>query len=49
MKNEIEYENCLNQTERKIYTCLDLPARYITKPIKYWVCRNCARKLLNEQ
>jgi len=31
----------------KVFTCLDLPAQYIHKPVGEWMCTVCARNLLS--
>ncbi len=31
------------------YTCLDLPPRYIDKPLKKWLCKGCATELLSRK
>jgi hypothetical protein len=39
-------EKCKKQKGNYIYTCLDLPPRYIRSVIKNWVCKPCAEELI---
>ena len=31
------------------YTCLELPTRYITKPVGHWMCMSCAKPLISKR
>ncbi len=39
-------QRVLSSTSKQ-YTCLELPARFIDKPLEKWLCKGCAAEMLS--